>query len=87
MTGHHIDYDFITKFKVKDGQLFIKYHPHLNKIHQIEGVEVLNPSAPVECIIYEFLHIYYNIVIYDHHSAARRYVSDPRVSFKLINEL
>ena len=87
LTGHLIDYDFITKFKIKDGQLFIKYHPHLKNMHQIEGIETLNPSAPVECIIYEFLHIYDNIVIYDHHSAARRYVSDPRVSFKLIDEL
>lgn len=87
LTGHLIDYDFINKFKIKDGQLFIKYHPHLKNIHQIEGIEALNSSAPVECIIHEFLHTYDNIVIYDHYSAARRYVIDPRVSFKLINEL
>ena len=87
MTAHHVDYDFLTQFKKNDGQLFIKYHPHLYNSLEVEGVQVLNSSAPIECIIYEFLCIYDNVVVYDHHSAARRYVLDPRVSFKSIHEL
>jgi hypothetical protein len=87
MTAHHVDYDFLTQFKKNDGQLFIKYHPHLYNSLEVEGVQVLNSSAPIEYIIYEFLSKYDNVVLYDHHSAARRYVLDPRVSFKSIHEL
>jgi hypothetical protein len=85
LTGHSVDYDFINRFKIKDGQLFIKYHPHLNNLHQVDGVEIINSSAPIECILYEFLNIYERVIIYDHNSAARQYVLDPRVSFKLVN--
>lgn len=86
LTGHSIDNKFLEHFKNIEGALFIKYHPHIKKHTDIEGVKILYQSAPIECILHELIVIYKNIVIYDHESASRRYVSDSRIKFKSIQD-
>ena len=85
MTGHHIDNEFLTNFKSNEGKLFIKYHPHIGNPLEVDGVQVLSTSTPIEYILYELLCVYDKIIIYDHNSAARRYVLDSRVSFRSIH--
>lgn len=86
LTGHSINYKFLENFKNYEGALFIKYHPHIKKHAEIEGVNILNPSAPVECILFELLENYENILIFDHQSASRLYVFDSRIKFLSIKD-
>ncbi len=81
LTSWHIDKSFINRFSKIDCDLYIKPHPHIDKKINFEGLFVLNGSTPFELIIFKLLDVYETIRVYDHGSAARLYVENPRVEF------
>ncbi len=84
LTNYNVDVNFLRRFMQKEGDLFIKYHPHIKKAPKHEILELLDTSTPFELILMELLENYKKIIIYDYNSAVRRYISDPRIIFKSI---
>jgi hypothetical protein len=83
LSSWHIDAEFLEYFRGLKGDLFMKLHPHIRDNKYIEGVNSINSSIPAELVLTDLMKIYDSVVVFDHNSSIRRYISGKNLVYKM----
>lgn len=83
LSNWRVDKEFISYFKLLQGDVFIKPHPHLRNCSEFDGVRSIGANVPAELVIGDLMEVYEFVRVFDNHSSVRRYVSGHNLTFEL----
>lgn len=81
LSNWQVDAEFISFFNKLPFDRFIKPHPHIREVTHYEGVHSISADIPAELLIIKLMKQYQSVLVYDHNSSVRRYISGGNVTY------
>lgn len=85
LSSWRIDADFLSYFQGLKGDLFMKPHPHIRSYDEINGIKVIGANIPAELVLTDLMKVYDSVVVFDHNSSVRRYITGKNIVYKIAN--